>query len=232
VPHRNNELLRRLEPSILERITPSLSLLRLEQSEVLAATHEPVHRVYFPHSGIISCVVELPGGGAIETGMIGKDGQWGACQAMDDRISLNHVVIQAAGEASVIEAGKLKTLALELAPFRSLLLSYDQFFTAHVQQTAACNAVHDIQPRLCKWLLRMHDLVGTELSLTQEFLAEMMGVRRTSVTQVAATLQKAGLINYKRGHITIVDLQGIQDAACDCHGELQSHYELLFGKEQ
>jgi DNA-binding FadR family transcriptional regulator len=109
-----------------------------------------------------------------------------------------------------------------------LLVKYEQFFLSQVQQTAACNAVHSIQPRICKWLLRMHDLAGPDLLLTQEFLAQMMGVRRTSVTDVAGDLQKAGMITYRRGHIHIVDLEQVRAWACECDGDIRSHYRRIF----
>jgi CRP-like cAMP-binding protein len=228
----SNLLLARLTPDALGRIAPSLALMHLEPAQVLAETHQKVDRVYFPHSGIISCVVELPGGGAIETGMIGKDGEWGASQALDDRISLNHVVIQLPGQASVMNADHAKRFSEEIPTFRKLLLSYDQFFTAHVQQTAACNAVHEIQPRLCKWLLRMQELAGDELPVTQEFLAQMMGVRRASVTQIAGSLQNAGMITYSRGLVRILDRGRIERAACGCNDDLRSHYQRMFGAKE
>src|SRR5438552_18819854 len=101
-------------------------------------------------------------------------------------------------------------VADKLPAFRGLLVKYEQFFLSQVQQTAACNAVHTVHARTCKWLLRMHDLVGNDLELTQEFLAQMMGVRRTSVTQVAGDLQKEGMITYSRGRIHIVDLEQVR----------------------
>ena len=190
MPHRKNFLLNSLEPAFLAELQPHLSLIELHHSQVLAETHQRIERVYFPHSGIISCVVELIGGGAIETGMIGNDGEFGASQALDDKVSLNHVVIQVAGTASVISSDRVRVIADGLPAFRGLLVKYDQFFLSQVQQTAACNAVHSVQARACKWLLRMHDLVGNDLPLTQEFLAQMMGVRRTSVTEVAGGTAK------------------------------------------
>jgi hypothetical protein len=144
-------------------------VVELHHAEVLARAHQRVEKVYFPHSGIISCVVELKGDDAIETGMIGRDGAFGACQALDDKVSLNHVVMQVAGAASVISSNHICEVADELPAFRRLLLSYEQFLLSQVQQTAACNAVHNVQARTCKWLLRMHDLVGDDLPLTQEF---------------------------------------------------------------
>jgi hypothetical protein len=115
-------------------------------------------QVYFPHSGIISCVVELIGGGAIETGMIGRDGQFGAGPAMDHRVLMNHVVVQVAGDVSIIEGAALPAGVRRSPELRVMTLAYAQFMTAQIQQTAACNAVHKVPARICKWLLRMHRL--------------------------------------------------------------------------
>src|ERR1700712_4134416 len=106
-------------------------------------------------------------------------------------------------------------------------MAYEQFFLSQVQQTSACNAVHKVESRICKWLLRMQKLVGNDLLLTQEFLAQMMGVRRTSVTEVAVALQNAGMIAYSRGRIQIKDLAKIQATACECDGAVNSHYARI-----
>ena len=232
MPHQKNFLLNRLEPDVLAQIRPHLSLLELQHNDVLAETHQRIEKVYFPHSGIISCVVELVGGGAIETGLIGNDGEFGASQALDDKVSLNHVVMQVGGAASVISSNHVREFADELPAFRGLLVKYEQFFLAQVQQTAACNAAHTLQARTCKWLLRMHDLVGVDLPLTQEFLAQMMGVRRTSVTDVAGDLQRAGMITYSRGRIHIVDLELIRQWACECDEDVRSHYGRIFASNE
>lgn len=229
--HRKNALLHPLDPDTFARIEPHLSTVALGHGMVLAETHRRVEKVYFPQSGIISCVVQLRNGDAIATGMIGNDGEFGAGQALDDKVSLNHVMVQVAGTASVMRSDDLNRLADELRPFKELLLNYEQFFLAQVQQNVACNAVHKIQSRTCKWLLRMHDLAGIDLRLTQEFLAEMMGVRRTSVTEVAVALQEAGMISYARGDIHLEDLDQIERSACECNEDLRSHYRRLFGFE-
>lgn len=228
MPHRKNFLLNRLGPDVLSSISASLVVERLGHGDVLAETHARIEKVYFPHSGIISCVVETIGGGAIETGMIGNDGVFGAMQALDDKVSLNHVVTQVPGDASVIASDRLREAADGSRAFRGLLVKYDQFFLAQVQQTAACNALHSVQARTCKWLLRMHDLAGADIPLTQEFLAQMMGVRRTSVTEVAGELQKAGMIAYARGRIRILDLDMVQQRACECESDIRSHYRRVF----
>jgi CRP-like cAMP-binding protein len=228
VPHSNNFLLNRVDAATLALLSANLTVAELPLGEVLAETHQRVEKVYFPHSGIISCVVETIGGGAIETGMIGKDGAFGASQALDDKVSLNHVVIQCPATVSVISSDHVRQVADELPTFRGLLLKYEQFFLSQVQQTAACNALHSVQARTCKWLLRMHDLAGDELPLTQEFLAQMMGVRRTTVTEVAAELQKAGMIAYSRGRVRIKDVELIRERACECDADIRSHYRRIF----
>jgi CRP-like cAMP-binding protein len=228
MPHSKNFLLNRLGADTLGRIAPNLIIVELPQGEVLAETHARVEKVYFPHTGIISCVVETIGGGAIETGMIGNDGAFGGSQALDDKVSLNHVVIQVPGMASVISSDHIREAAEELPGVRALLVKYEQFFLSQVQQTAACNALHTVQARTCKWLLRMHGLVGDDIPLTQEFLAQMMGVRRTSVTGVAMELQKAGMISYTRGYIHIKDVDLMRQWACECDADVRSHYRRIF----
>ena len=175
-----------------------------------------------------SNVVALSNGRAIETGMTGRDGQFGAAQALDDRLSLHRVVIQVPGTASVMNSARLCELANKLPEFRKLLMKSEKFFLAQVQQAVACNAVHDIQSRMCKWLLRMHGLAGSHLPLTHEFLAEMMGVQRPSVTTVAVKLQKAGLIKYSRGHIHISDIEQVRQRACECDRAIRSYYRRIF----
>ncbi|WP_299802883.1 Crp/Fnr family transcriptional regulator [Tardiphaga sp.] len=225
--HLQNHLLAGLDRATFAQIEPFLTTAHLSQGDVISETHATVQKMYFPHGGIISCVVELIGGGAIETGMIGNDGQFGAAAALDHKVSLNLVVMQIAGDVSVIEADRVRDLAQQHPSFRARLMAYEQFFVSQVQQTCACNAVHKVEPRTCKWILRMQKLVGDDLLLTQEFLAQMMGVRRTSVTQVAANMQREGMITYSRGRIHINDLDKIRAAACECDSAVNSHYARI-----
>lgn len=228
IHRQNNDLLARLDAATFAAFEPHLMATQLKVGDVLAETHAKLQRVYFPHGGIVSCVVELLGGGAIETGMIGKDGQFGAGPALDHKVSLNHVVMQVAGNASVVDADRFRMVAQENPKLREMVVRYEQFFLAQVQQTAACNAVHPVQSRTCKWLLRMQRLVGDDLSLTQEFLAQMMGVQRTSVTQVAQDLQQTGMISYSRGKVHIKDLAQIQQRACECDAAINAHHARIF----
>ena len=121
----------------------------------------------------------------------------------------------------------MRQLALADEKFRAVLVRHEQVLLAQAQQSAACNASHAVEARMCRWLLRMRDLVGDDLPLTQDFIAQMMGVRRPSVSLVAGTLQQAGLIKYRRGHITIVDIERLQDSACECYETVRSHYEAM-----
>jgi CRP-like cAMP-binding protein len=229
--HQKNFILNRLGAEVLARLSPSLSVVDLQLGDVLAETHGHVERVYFPHGGIISSVVELVGGGAIEAGMIGRDGVFGAAEAFDGKVSLNHVVVQVPGEASVIPADQFRMVADQFPDMRKLFAEFNLLFLAQVQQTAACNATHSVEARTCKWLLRMHGLAGPDLPLTQEFLAQMMGVRRTSVSLIAADLKKMGMIDYRRGHVRILDLEQIRRRACECQEALEEHYECIFGSD-
>jgi CRP-like cAMP-binding protein len=145
--HLSNQLLARLDKATFAAIEPELSIVRLELGHVISETHSEVHTVYFPLNGVISCVVELIGGGAIETGMIGKDGQFGAAAALDHHVSLNHVVMQVSGEVLAIEASRFRYLIEQHPSLRKTTVAYDQFFLAQVQQTSACNAVHKVEAR-------------------------------------------------------------------------------------
>src|ERR1043165_4553709 len=150
MPHLKNEILSRVSPRDLQLLRPHLRVVELEHGRVIAESRERVHTVFFPHGGILSCVVELKDGSSIETGMIGNDGVFGAMQAIDDRLSLNKVMVQIPGRASVVEAGIVKKVADSSPDFRGLIVKYEQFLLAQVQQTTACNAVHNIEARTCK----------------------------------------------------------------------------------
>lgn len=228
--HHPNALLSLLDRAAFERLQPHLSNSSVLRGEVLAETERHLSKVYFPHSGVISCVVELAAGGAIETGMIGKDGQFGAGLALNGQLSSAHVVMQIAGDVSAASANRIVDLAQEYPGFRKLLLGYEQFTLAQAQQTAGCNAVHRVAQRMAKWLLRMHHLAGDEFSMTQEFMAQMLGVRRTSVTDTATELQRLGLITYNRGNMRLNNIKLIHDFACECDDDLMERYQMIFPK--
>jgi CRP-like cAMP-binding protein len=223
-----NLLLAALPAGEFAAVKAHLKPLDLAFGRVVAKAGSKVERVYFPHSGAISLVVELSIGEMIETAMVGRDGVVNAAAALDGKVSFNKGVVQVAGAASVIDVEQIRRLADRLKSFRALLIRHDQVLFAQSQQSAACNASHSVEHRMCRWLLRMRDLAGSDdLTLTQEFLAQMLGVRRASVSVVANTLQKAGLIRYRRGHLRLLDVKGLRQSACECYGTVQAHYERL-----
>ena len=223
-----NRLLASLPADIFSVISPHLKIVELKFGDVLAEPGSPIRQVYFPYSGVISLVVELDIGTMIETAMVGRDGVLNAAAALDGKVSLNKGIVQIAGSAGTIEVNRLRRLANELEPFRSRLIRHEQVLFAQSQQSAACNATHSVEARMCRWLLYMRDLAGNDdLMLTQDFLAQMLGVRRPSVSLVANTLQKAGLIKYSRGRMRLLDVKGLQKGSCECYAAVKAHYQRL-----
>jgi CRP-like cAMP-binding protein len=223
-----NRLLASLSSAIFAAIKSHLKTVELRHGEVLAEAGSAVRGLYFPHSGVISLVVELSVGEMIETAMVGRDGVLNASSALDGKVSLNKAIVQLAGTASAIAVDPLRKIACEFEPFRSLLIRHEQVLFAQSQQSAACNASHSVEARMCRWLLRMRDLAGgDDLVLTQEFLAQMLGVRRPSVSLVANTLQKAGLIKYSRGNMRLLNIEGLREGSCECYGAVKAHYERM-----
>ena len=164
----------------------------------------------------------------IETAMVCRDGAVNATSALDGKTSFQKGIVQVPGVASVITSDALRAIANEFEPFRSVLIRHEQVVLAQAQQSAACNASHTVEARMCRWILRIRDLTGSdEMELTQEFLSQMLGVRRTSVSLVANTLQKADFIRYRRGHIRIVDVEKLKSGACECYQRMKDRYETL-----
>jgi len=204
--------------------------IELRPGVSLAQPGDEIRKVYFPHSGIVSFMVEVADGHVVQTGMVGRDGVVGAAQALDDKVSLNRIIVQLPGTATVIDRDPLREAINSSNAIRKLIAAHEQFFVADVQQSVACNALHPATARMCRWMLRMMDLVGTEMPLTQEYLAAMIGVRRSHVSGIAAQLQTDGLISYKRrGHIRIEDVQQLMQSSCECHEAVKQNYERLFG---
>jgi Crp-like helix-turn-helix domain len=170
----------------------------------------------------------LSGGEVIEAAMIGRDGILGATAALDGLISLSKAIVQLGGNGETLDVARLREVADRSRDFRTTLIRHEQVLFAQAQQSAACIAAHTVEARLSRWLLRSRDLSGGDtLLLTQEFLAQMLGRDRSSVSPAAHTLQKAGLIRYKRGHIEILNLEGLEDAACECYGTVKAQYDRL-----
>ena len=223
-----NRLLASLPSADFGLLRPHLKQIELAHETVLFEAGDTVTHIYFPHSGVISLVVELVDGQMIEAAMIGRDSLVGGSAALDGKIALNKGIVQIPGAASVLAVDRLREVADASVSFRTTLIRHEQVLLVQAQQSAACNASHAVEARLARWLLRSRDLSGDDmLELTQEFLAQMLGVRRTSVTLVARTLQQAGLIKYRRGKVQICDLEGLREASCECYETVKAQYDRL-----
>src|SRR6195952_4735374 len=190
-------------------LQPHLKPVHLESKQILFNIGDFINAVYFPQGAVVSLVVGLSSGETVEGAMVGKDGVVGAAAALDSKVALTQAIVQLPGNALVCDAAVFKGIAMQSEGLLSLLFRHEQAVYAQAQQSTACMAAHEVQARLCRWLLRARDLSGSDnLHFPQEFLAEMLGVRRTSVTVDAHALQNAGLIKYSRGKIQILNLDG------------------------
>jgi CRP-like cAMP-binding protein len=223
-----NLLLEALPDTERRALDPCLKRIELHQRDVLFDLGDSIHDVYFPLDAVISLVVPLSTGETVETAMVGRDGVVGSAAALNGRVSLSRAIVQIAGKSLRCPLERLKQVVREHPIIRGLLGGHEQALFAQAQQAAACNATHVIESRLARWLLRAADLHGNdELPLTQEYIAQMLGVRRTSVTVVARTLQEAGLIHYTRGRIKLLDIPALQETACECYETVKMNYATL-----
>ncbi|HEY2230888.1 MAG TPA: Crp/Fnr family transcriptional regulator [Xanthobacteraceae bacterium] len=226
----SNFVLASLPAADIDMLLPHLRIVDLPQETVLFEPGGTVGNVVFPHAGIVSLVVNLATGEMIECAMVGRESLVGGLAALDSNISISRAVMQVAGCASMVELEQTRRLAERSEKFRRMLVRHEQLLLAQCQQSAACNAVHPLEARLSRWLLRCRDLSASDdLALTQEFVAEMLGVRRTSVSIVANTLQRAGFIKYRRGHIRVLDATGLKESSCECYEAVKMMSDRLIG---
>jgi CRP-like cAMP-binding protein len=224
-----NRLLAALPPDEYRRLQPALTVTSLEQHKLLEHGEELAGRVLFPWSGVCSLTAQMQDGRMVEVGTIGNEGVVGMSVYFGGRLPETKTVVQVPGDgADVMRAG---TFAAEMdrgGPLFKLVRRYSQALIALMTQSVACNALHDVDQRCARWLLMTHDRVGGDtLLLTQEYLAAMLGVRRSSVTVVAKKLQRNGLIEYRRGRIMIKDREGLASLSCECYGVVRAHFDRL-----
>jgi CRP-like cAMP-binding protein len=210
-------------------LRPHLTSRALPQGALILEAGEEFDHVYFPHNGMMSLLVVLSDGASIETATVGREGVVGAMSGFGLYNSLVRVVIQLPMGASQISSTHFRKAAARSDAIRELCLRYNEVLLSQARITAACNAVHAVEARLGRWLLQSADRAGGDtVPLTQEFLAEMLGVRRTSVTEVASKLQQAGVISYSRGVIKIIDRPGLESTACECYRKLIDHSRIIY----
>lgn len=220
--HLKNRLLAALPREVLARLSPHFDVIPLEPRQVLFEGGAPLRHVYFPHSGVI-CLMASMRDGVAETAAIGSEGFVGFEAMLGGTTAANRALVQLEGTAARVPIAKLHAAAQQYPLVRDLLLGYVRFFLIQALQSVACNTLHTVDERCARWLLMAHDRAGRAdtFNLTQEFLAEVLGVHRPSVTIVARTLQNAGLIRYSRGVITVTDRKGLEEAACECYASVR-----------
>ncbi len=212
----------------LARLEPYMEVVDLRGGKVLYEPGETVTFAYFPHDCVVSLVSVLEDGGSVEVALFGREAVFGYVSAFISRQSLGRYVVQIPGTASRIAIEHLQDLLEESRTFRDLTRRYIEALLAQTLQTVACNAKHNVEARCCRWILSTHDRVDhDDLPLSHEFLAEMLGVQRSTVSLVTRTLQTAGLISQSRGVITVTDRAGLEETACECYGVIRRNFERL-----
>jgi len=223
-----NLLLRALPIAVFDAVKSRLRPIELQLGHVLFASGEAANNIYFPVAGAVSLVTELSDGEMVESAMVGRDSVVGGGAALDDRNVFYKAIVQIAGKAFSLDIETARRMVRDNNEFRTALVRHEQCILAQSQQAAACNAKHNLNERLARWLLRVRDVTFSDsFHLTQEFIAEMLGVGRTSVSVVAHQLQQAGMISYRRGHISIDNLEALQDTACECYEAVRAQYARI-----
>ena len=224
-----NLLLRALSPADREALHAHLEPIGAARGDVLHEHGDEVSHVYFPHDGMISLVAVMSNGATAEAASIGVEGVVGALSALARRPATTRAVVQMQGGLSRMDAGRLRTLAGERPQLRAALDRWLDVHLSQSQQFSACNLLHLMEARLARWILSCHDRVeGDEVVLTQEFLGQMLGVRRTTVTEVAGELQTRGMIKHRRGAITILDKDRLEQVACECRQTVRRELDELW----
>lgn len=217
-----NKLLAGLPSKDFEKLSPHLVSGSFAQGTILTEAGSEIDDLYFPLSGMISLVAVMRDGKAIETATVGHDGVFGAMVCFGYLVSNVRAIVQVPMSATRISVTQFRKAAQDSEALRQLAINYNELMLNQARVTAACNALHKVEERFCRWLLQTRDTIDNDtIVLTQEFLSEMLGVRRTSVTDVATRLQSAGIISYSRGVIKIVDLPALQALACECYDTLR-----------
>jgi CRP-like cAMP-binding protein len=222
-----NRILRLLPLDEAEQLGRILEPVTLRFREPIYTNGKPVEHIYFPLSGMISVVMDMEGGQTVEAATIGREGMAGLSAFWGSPKSAWRVLSQIAGDALRAPADIFnQPIGQEGTTFNRLLRQYTVAFVAALAQSAACNRLHSLEQRMCRWLLTTSDRVGAdEFPLTQDFLGQMLGVRRPSVSLAGAALQDAGLIKYTRGRIALVNRTGLEAASCECYGIVLRHHE-------
>jgi len=225
-----NRLLADLPSDEYDRLLTHLQKVSLPLKDILYEANGPIPHVFFPLHGVVSLVILVDGDVSLEVGTIGNEGMVGTPVFLGSDSSPTRAISQVPGEALRMETTVFQEEMRRGGPLYGLVQRYTQAMINQISQSTVCNHRHSVQKRMCRWLLLSHDRVGLdEFPLTHEFLAQMLGVRRPTVTAVASTLQKDGLISYRRGKISVLDRKALEAASCECYEVVAKELDRLLG---
>ncbi|MEH2173062.1 Crp/Fnr family transcriptional regulator [Nostoc sp.] len=225
-----NQLLAALSEAEYQRLVPYLERVELSVKQILYKANEPITHVYFPHHSMVSLICTQKNGSTVEAGIVSNDGMVGVPVIWGSNTTNTTAFVQITGSSMMMKTELLQAEFNRGGELQSLLLHYTHGLFAQVTQTLACNSLHTIERRLARWLLFIGDCVQSDtFALTQEYIAKTLGCRRTSVTEVAGRLSRAGMIRYKRGAIAILNRSGLEDTSCECYLMIKGEYARLLG---
>jgi CRP-like cAMP-binding protein len=228
-----NQLLLALPDLEFQRLAPHLEEVRLSLGQVLYEAGENIKHVYFPNRAMVSLIAVLEDGSTTEVGMVGSNGVIGYPAFLGGDLTTTRTIVQVAGTAMKIDTKILKREFIRGGVLQRQLLLYTQALLTQISQTAACNRHHSLEARLARWLLTAQDHTASDtIQITQEFIAELLGTRRSGVTVAAGLLQQAGIIRYSRGRITILNRLALETTACECYGFIKKEFDRLLNEEQ
>ena len=223
-----NYLLAALPAEIFERLSPHLELISMPLGEVLYESGGQLQHVYFPTTAILSLHYVMENGASAEMAGVGNEGVLGISLFMGGNTTSSRATVQTAGFGYRLKGRLMMEEFNRAGPMMRLLLRYTQALITQMSQTAVCNRHHSVEQQLCRWLLLTLDrLTSNELIITQELIASMLGVRREGITEAAGNLQRAGLISYRRGHITVLERSGLESSVCECYAVVKSEFDRL-----
>jgi CRP-like cAMP-binding protein len=213
-------------------LQPHLREVRISQGQLLEERGQRIDAVFFPQSGMISFIVEMPEDETVEVGMVGSEGGVGLNGGLGSRIASVTSLVQVSGVASKISASRFRSIVAQSPHLQHLIVRHNEMLSGQIQQTAACNALHDVGSRLARWLLQTSDRTDSDVvPFTREFLGKMLGVRRGTVSAVAAKFENAGLIKTRRGRVTLLDRDRLKKEACYCYDYLSKLIDRLVPKQ-
>ena len=224
----DNHLLAALSEAEVSRLIPHLELVPMPLANVLYESGSHLDHVYFPTNCIVSLLYVMADGSSAEIAVVGNEGLVGIALFMGGETTPSRAVVQSAGSAYRLAGARMKQEFIRAGEMQHLLLKYTQALLTQMAQTAVCNRHHTVDQQLCRWLLLSLDrLPSNELSMTQELIANMLGVRREGVNEAAGRLQEAGLIRYSRGHITVLDRRKLEQRVCECYAVVKKEFDRL-----